>query len=138
MKARQLFRTGTRGRERLVAYFEQKWRQRNCLAEQQKQLQTVLGPHFKPSYNDFLVYIPAEDLDLSDVTYIGSGRYGKVFRIRWPKMPTAWHDNKPENFVVIKIMQSVCQSQPSYERQQTLLKEVCSPTDMSHSEISRG
>ncbi|RSL66752.1 hypothetical protein CEP54_003552 [Fusarium duplospermum] len=83
IKARQLKRTSSDSGP--IVYFDFKWRHRLELDSQRKNLEALLGENFKPSYCDFLLYIDASQLDLSDARFIGEGSFGRVHCVSWKK-----------------------------------------------------
>ncbi|RSL88329.1 hypothetical protein CEP52_015260 [Fusarium oligoseptatum] len=85
IKARQLKRTSSDSGP--IVYFDFKWRHRLELDTQRRDLKALLGEHFKPSYCDFLLYIDASELDLSNARFIGEGSFGRVHCVSWKKKP---------------------------------------------------
>ncbi|RSL68853.1 hypothetical protein CEP53_002392 [Fusarium sp. AF-6] len=85
IKARQLKRTSSDSGP--IVYFDFKWRHRLELDTQRRDLEALLGEHFKPSYCDFLLYINASELDLADGRFIGEGSFGRVHCVSWKKKP---------------------------------------------------
>jgi hypothetical protein len=69
--------------DRPLSYFKLKWHYRDFLAEQHQMLKEVLGPHYDPSYRDFLMFLRSEEFDFTQSQYIGEGSFGRVYCVPW-------------------------------------------------------
>ncbi|CAM1503217.1 Fc.00g079930.m01.CDS01 [Cosmosporella sp. VM-42] len=66
-----------------MSFFGLKWRNRNKLDRQRRELEGVLGRQFRPPYCDFLVYVETSEFEMEKALLIGEGSFGKIHRIPW-------------------------------------------------------
>ncbi|KAK5987852.1 hypothetical protein PT974_11986 [Cladobotryum mycophilum] len=130
VKARLLLENKNIDWQKMVSYFEKKWRQRDMLDEQRKQLQSILGTEYNASYLDFLTYIDPREFDLTKSTYIGGGSYGNVFRVYWPRK-LAWPRDAAEEHpgdVAVKIIKMRNRNSSIESAKAKFFKEVWTST----------
>ncbi|CAM1507513.1 Fc.00g071540.m01.CDS01 [Cosmosporella sp. VM-42] len=85
--------------------FDIKYRYRESLKTQRELLRAILGAEYDPAFSDFLQYINPAEFDISSCSFIGKGSFGRVYGVRWSRMPVEKFDYVEETSgdVVLKI-----------------------------------